>query len=127
MTVLAKCYYEFLNQILPAYLEGNVPLKISGDLIDPPYITYTFSRADMFQQSLEQVRIWTYSSSMNELLGYLDIIENLVSYGGVLIDLDGGKGSMWIKRGTPFIQRQPMDETNLMVGYVNLIVQSLIM
>lgn len=130
MTDLARLYFQFWSQIpkgdgsfLPAFLEESVPASTPF-----PYLTYSLSRNDMFVSGLDQVRVWTRSTSVSQLMGLLESIEEAIPHGGTILDLPNGKGAIALNRGTPFIQRQPMpaDEADIQVGFINVEVQSYI-
>lgn len=120
MTEIAKLYYSFWNEILPSYPEYDVPADA-----EMPYITYTLSEVEVFTDGLKQVRLWTYSKSYEQYTKYCDIIKQKIPQRiGAILTTSNKKGYVSIKRGDGnFIQRQPMDEPDLKVAYINFIVR----
>ena len=124
MTDLATLYFSFWstaipfgNSHLPVFLEQLVPVGQSL-----PYLTYTLSRNEAFENGLDVVRVWTRSTSVAPLMALLDHVEVAMPHGGRTLTLPNGKGAIRLFRGQPFIQRQPMPdgEADIQVGYVNI-------
>jgi len=136
MTKLAMLYRQFWSTAIPfgnGYLPAFPEYTVASDT-PFPYLTYTITQNDVFRQGLEQVRIWTRSANIGELAEFSDRVEAVIPTGGVILKLmsqlrcrtqSDNAGCIYINRGTPFIQRQPMDDHDLQVGYVNLIIQTL--
>lgn len=121
MEELAKLYYEFWNQLLPAYMEEHIPENASL-----PYLTYTFKMDRFGNESVQQVKIWTRSKSFQSLSRYCASFGDLVPDSGTVLHLNNKKGAIYIYRGAPFIQILPLDNPDLKVAYINVIIKSFI-
>ena len=105
--------YDYFNQFLPAYIENQVPSDA-----EYPYITYTVSYANEFEDNLIQCRIWTKSDTTFEVRKYADqIAENVGN--GVLFKCREG-GTLWVKSGSPFIQFITDEDITIKSAYINL-------
>lgn len=105
--------YDYFNQFLPAYIENQVPSDAKY-----PYITYTVSYANEFEDNLIQCRIWTKSDTTFEVRKYADqIAENVGN--GVLFKCREG-GTLWVKSGSPFIQFITDEDITIKSAYINL-------
>lgn len=139
---LMATYANFLSNIidfdsdfgekLPFFPENAVPLQFpnkQGDMqsMVMPYGTYAIARTDMFTSGIHAIRIWSRSSSITQLMQLLDGVENAVPRSGVRLSLPENKGTISIYRGDPFIQRQPSDETDIQIGYVNLEIRNYVL
>lgn len=131
MTSLGKLYFDFWSKAVPLG-DGFLPIHLE-DMIPSntpfPYLTYSLTRNDMFENGLDQVRIWTHSQNIIQLSSFLDSVAEAVPHQGVVLELPDGNGALWLMRGTPFQQRQPMpeDEPGIQVGYVNIATRSYIL
>ena len=128
MTDLVLAYWDFWRTAVP-YSGGYLPVFPEQTVptgTDLPYLTYSLTRNDAFEQTIDTVRVWSRSTNIQQLSGFLDSVAEIVPHGGVVLDIPG-KGSLWLMRGTPFIQRQPSDETDIQTWYVNIIVRSYIL
>lgn len=105
--------YDYFNQFLPAYIENQVPSDA-----EYPYITYTVSYANEFEDNLIQCRIWTKSDTTFEVRKYADQIAENVGNGVLFKCREGGK--MWVKAGTPFIQFITDEDITIKSAYINL-------
>lgn len=126
MVDLVTAYWEFWSTAIPydggyltIYPEYTVP--VNAPL---PYLTYTITRNDMFVNGLDQVRIWTRSTNIRQLSELSGYLEQKIPRSGVSIIIPNNNGAIMLYRGDPFIQRQPMDEVDLQVAYINIIVNN---
>ena len=111
--------YSYFNQFLPAYIENQVPEDAKM-----PYITYTVSFADEFEDNLIQCRIWTKSDSTADIRKYSDMIADNIGNGVLYKCKEGGK--LWIKAGSPFMQVVSDEDETIKTVYINLITNFLI-
>ena len=113
-TNLSKTLYNYFNSFgVPAYLEYNIPVGATF-----PYISYTLSYEDGYIDNLIQARIWTKSSGLTQLATLADKIGDNIGNGITVNGADGG--TVWIKKGSPFVQFVPDDDTTLKVAYLTL-------
>lgn len=127
MTELAKLLYAFWNKIEPAYVTSAVPSEdIDGNPVRPPYITYDVVTPTAFNDALQQVRVWTYSTSLAPLMDILDRISAAIPPDeGTLFNTT--RGVYWIRRGNPWQQvvPSPEDEQNYKTALVNVTIGNL--
>ena len=116
--------YNYFNQFLPAYIEGQIPDKVDGKKVEPPYITYSVSYANEYEDNLIQCRIWTKSDTTFEVRKYADMIADNVGNGTLFKCKEGGQ--VWIKTGSPFMQIVPDEDETIKSVYINLITNFLI-
>lgn len=85
---------------LKAYDENSVP-----DTAKLPYITYE-SSVDSFGNFIAlTANLWYRSSSWSEITAKEQEIADFITRGGRMINYDGG--AMWIQRASPWAQRLP--------------------
>ena len=96
MTKAAALHSFFSGFGLTAYEENSVP-----DDAVLPYITYSLT-TDSFSDysSALTISLWYRSTSWKAINAKCEEVSAVISYGGQLIDCDGGR--IWIKRGQPF-------------------------
>lgn len=105
--------YDYFNQFLPSYIENQVPEEAVF-----PYLTYTVSCDEIFNDNLIQARIWTKGNSTSDLRKYSDLIaENIGN--GTLFDCKEG-GTLWIKQGSPFMQIVTDEDITIKSVFINL-------
>lgn len=128
MTEYARMYYDFWSKAiphaggyLPAYPEHTVPANTQF-----PYITYTLAQNNMFDEWLDQVRVWTRSDNIGQLSEFLAYVAEAVPFDGMMLYLPDRSGALCLYRGTPFMQIQPVDDPDIKVGYVNIETRSYI-
>lgn len=111
----AKALVAFLNSIgsTPAYQE---PVSSQASL---PYIAFGYIQGDFSESYIQQLTIWTRSeSSYQEAYEIGDQIAKAVPIQGVLYKTDGA--TLYIKRGSPFMQNQRDETTTIRAVLVNL-------
>lgn len=96
MTKAAALHSFFSGFGLTAYEENSVP----DDAVFP-YITYSLT-TDSFSDysSTLTISLWYRSTSWKAINAKCEEVSAAISYGGQLVDCDGGR--IWIKRGQPF-------------------------
>lgn len=103
-----------------AYDEGTFEALGIGDR----YITYEVSTSNFGEPVALTASLWHQSTRWEEISQKADEIAEYIGYGGKLIKIDGGY--MWIKLGTPFAQRMPVEDKLLMRRiYLNISVDYL--
>ena len=112
-TDIFKTYYSFFSNIMPSYVEGFVPPNTPF-----PYLTYQVLDNDNLTNTMQQVRIWTKSSSMMELAGYLDMVESELGEGLVLPIQEGGH--ILMTKGSPFMQLVQDEDINIKSALLNI-------
>ena len=129
MTDLLKLYWNFLSKAIPfggGFLKAFPETTVDKD--EPlPYLTYSVSKGDFLQPTLNVIRIWTRSTNLMQLAGFTDSLDKAIPHGGVRLFLPDNKGGVYIVRGNPWTQPQPMDEADIRVSYSNVIIQSFIL
>ena len=102
---------------LTAYDEQTVPTGWSAP--KPPYITYEVVTGNINNPVSLSASLWYRGTSWAPITQKLHEIEQALSYGGAIIDLDHGK--LWLQRGSPFAQRMSDDNDNLIRRiYINI-------
>lgn len=111
---------------VPAYPEDSVPIRDEdGELIEPPYITYTVVCPDWRGTAIHQARVWTRSESFMQAAELTDKVLAAIGQ-GVTLTAVGGRGYVTIDPGTPLVQMQPIDEPLYKVSYINLILGAIV-
>lgn len=119
-TNLSKTLYSYFNGFgASAFLENTVPVGTPF-----PYITYTLSYQDEYEDNLVQARLWTKSSSMIQVADLTDKIETNIGNGITIKGADGG--TIWLKKGSPFAQFITDDDITLKIVYINIVTNILI-
>lgn len=104
---------------LLAYEENSVPTDAVL-----PYITYQLV-VDSFDNEVSMTAsLWDNSTSWAYLTVKSNEIAQTIGRGGIILDCDGG--SIWIKKGVPFIQNMSdPDNTNIKRKLINITVEYL--
>lgn len=129
MTELITAYYDFLSTAVPhgfGYLQFYPENAVPVDAV-MPYGTYTITRNDMFQSGLDQIRLWSRSTGLNQVAGFMDSIDKAIPHGGIRMELENGRGAIAIYRGQPFMQLQPTDQIDLRIAYINVEIHNYIL
>lgn len=111
-----QAYYNFWSSVIPgvpAFVEQTVP-----ELQSMPYITYTLQQNSFGESAIHQARVWTQSTDYEQMANCLQIIEDKIPDAGVNLPVEGGVIIFY--RGQPFIQKMPMEDPLLQVGYINI-------
>lgn len=113
MKATATALHTFFSSFgVRAWPEGCVPYEAKL-----PYITYTLAQSEWDVPVTLQARVWTRSSSFEEVNRITGEILRAVG-GGVLIPAGGG--SVCIRPGSPLAQQMPMPgEPEMKVMYLN--------
>ena len=117
MTKAAAIYQFWSGFGLDAYEETVVPT--GSDAPDFPYITYSLVTDGFGNEVAMAASIWYRSTSWAEVNAKADEIAEHIGLGGVILPCDGG--SVWIKRGLPFMQNMsdPSDDM-IRRKYINI-------
>lgn len=119
MTDIFESIYAFLSQIgIPVYPENGIP----SDAV-LPYMTWTPIQTNWDEDSIMSVRIWDRSTNYKRLAALVDKL------GEALKDdttLKTGTGYIYLYRGTPFAQPQPLQDTDVKVMYINIGINTMI-
>jgi len=142
ISALTSTYFQFLKTMIPFesnfgsnllfFPENSVPLRFINkngveQPVEMPYGTYNIARTDIFQSSLNQLRIWTRSQSIGQVLGLCEHIETAIPNEGRILSLLDNKGAIGVYRGDRFMQLQPMDEPDIKVMYINVEIRSYVL
>ncbi len=88
------------------------------------YITYEVQTANLGDPVALTASLWYRSTSWAEITQKAEEIAQAIGYGGKVIPVEGGY--LWIKLGSPFAQRMPVDEDDSMRRiYLNISVDFL--
>lgn len=117
MENVAKTLYNFFNSLMPSYLENYVPVGIEF-----PYLTYQLIQGNTLQPELIQIRIYTKSESLIELVSYIDNINETIEE-GLNIPILNEENKMWIYKGNPFSQFVSEEDKTIKSGLINLNIQ----
>lgn len=104
---------------LTAYEENSAPTEASF-----PYLTYQLV-VDSFDNEVSMTAsLWDNSTSWAYLTVKSNEISQTIGRGGIFLDCDGG--SIWIKKGVPFIQNMSdPSNTNIKRKLINITVEYL--
>lgn len=115
MTEGAKAMVAFLNKVvkIPAYQE---PVSTQAKL---PYISFSYMQGDFSESYMQQLTIWTRSeASYQEAYQLADKLAAAVPIQGALYTAEGT--TLYIKRGSPFMQNQRDETPTIRAVLVNL-------
>ena len=116
----AQALYQFWNSFnIPAYDQSTVP-----EDAQMPYITYEMSEDMLDNDLLLSASIWYNSLSWEEITLKANEISRYVTLIHTPIPLDGG-GYLWVKRGSPFMQRMSDENKYVRRIYINIQVEFL--
>ena len=120
--VISATLYAFYSGFgVRAWSEEDVPAtEDDGTPLKPPYITYSVVCPEWRENAIHQARIWTRSESNEEAFTLAGKVLEAIGE-GVTLKAVGGKGYVTLDPGTPLAQKQPMDENEIRVVYINLI------
>ena len=118
ITEYSKALNSFLSSFMPSFIQGSVP-----DNTQFPYLTYSFSYVSNLEETPIQVQIYSRSSSYRELNEKIDLIDNKVGE-GITIPCDSG--TLWIKKGDPFVQILESEDKAIRRAYLLLNINPLI-
>jgi hypothetical protein len=112
----ASVFHTYMSSFgLTAYEETTAPTDATF-----PYLTYTFSSGDFQEGEIPiTVNLWYYSESNTTANAKAEEISQAITRGGVHLPCE--RGSIWIKKGSPFVQSlsDPSDE-KIRRRYINL-------
>lgn len=112
-----QAYTNFWNSFnLTAYDEGCVP-----DKANLPYITFNIGEDDFNYPVSLTASIWYRSSNWVDITNKADEISDKISRGGTVVNYDDG--ALWIKKGTPFMQRVKDPDDSIRRIFMNIDVE----
>ena len=106
----AQALYSFWSSFnVPAIDEQSAyDEDVLKDLnIDFPYITYETATSNFDHEVALTASLWDRSTSWATITALADQIASYIGYGGKMLTIDGGY--LWLKLGSPFAQRFPVD------------------
>lgn len=117
MTKEARIHSFWSSFGLTAYEENAVPTEASF-----PYLTYQLV-VDSFDNEVSMTAsLWDNSTSWAYLTVKSNEIAQTIGRGGIILNCDGG--SIWIKKGVPFIQNMSdPSNTNIKRKLINITVE----
>ena len=99
---------------LTAYEESNVPTTATL-----PYLTYQYSTSSFGSGQVAMVVNLWYRTEKNDVPNAkAEQIYDTVGRGGVMIPVENG--TIWIKRGSPFVQSISDPDASIRRRYINL-------
>lgn len=121
MTEVMKAIYGFLTATagVPVYTENGVPTDAVL-----PYVTYSPIITPWDGDSLTIVRVWDRSNSYKRISGIVDKLSNAVNESATI--KVSGSGYVYLYKGDPWVQMQPMDSPDIKVAYLNLGISTII-
>lgn len=105
---------------VPAYTEDSVPSDEKE-----PFITYTVVCPDWRETAIHQVRIWTRSESNAQMMQLADKVLGKIG-DGITLRAVNADGYVTLDPGTPLVQMQPMENSDIRVAYINLVLGAVI-
>lgn len=100
----------------PAYDENTVPAAPDAPAL--PYITYGAAKSNFDEPVALHCDLWDKGTSWTAITNKADEINREIGMGGKMLRY--GSGYIWIKRGTPFMQRMPDDDPEIRRIYINI-------
>lgn len=113
ITNVAKTLKTFFSQFAPAFIKDSVPVGTQS-----PYCAYSLITESFDSEGIIQLHIYNDGSGIAELLEIAGRIETTIGESGIL--LPGGNGYLWLYKGTPFAQIEPMGEEDFNGVYVTI-------
>ena len=99
---------------LTAYEESNVP-----NAAPLPYLTYQYNTSSFGAGEVAVVvNLWYRTASNDIPNAKAEQIYNTIGRGGVMIPVENG--TIWIKRGSPFVQSISDTDASIRRRYINL-------
>ena len=109
-----QALHSFWNSFgIPAYDETSVP-----DGVSEPYITYSVATGSLGDMIALTATIWYRGTSWADVTQKKNQIAEAISFGGKLIEFDGG--SIWLTRGYTFAQRLSGQKDSVRAYYLQL-------
>lgn len=119
MTEIFNAIYAFLSQIgLPVYPENGVP----SDAV-LPYMTWTPIQTNWDTDGLMPIRLWDRSENYKRLSEIADKLSQMIDDYEIL---KTETGYIYLYRGDPWVQPQPLQDTDVKVLYVNIGINTMI-
>lgn len=119
MEELSRLYFQFFNQFTTAYQDGAVPAETAF-----PYIVYSVIRPEYLERSIMGVNIYDRSTGFARLRSIGTAISEAIPQSGTMLELENGKGTILLYRGSPFIQSRSLPDEevleNIKSDYVNI-------
>ena len=115
VTTKAAAVHQFMSGFgIPAYAASSVPSDS-----EMPYLTYRLS-VDGFTGTEVSVEadLWYYGESESVPNAKAEEVSRALGLGGRMLPCDNG--AIWIKRGSPFCQSVPEDDSMVKRRYINL-------
>ena len=114
MTDGARLLIKWLtDNVLVTYQE---PVSSKAKL---PYISLGYTDGNFGEPYVQQLSIWTRSdSSYSQAYQIADKLDKLIGDNGILIKDE--KTTMWLKRGSPFMQNRNDPDLTIKAVFVNL-------
>ena len=100
---------------LKAYDENTVP---DDALNDKKYLTYSVVVANFDEPVLASASLWYKDTSWAAITAKSEQINAALGRGGKVIKFD--HGYLWVKRGTPFMQRMGDEDDTIRRIYLNV-------
>ncbi len=119
MTDGAKTLIKWLNSnVLTSYQE---PVSSKAKL---PYISLNYNEAPTNESVLQSLSIWTRNdSSYSEAYEYADKLSKLLGDQGTIVK--DGDTSLYLSKGSPFVQNKLDDTETIRAVLVNITIQNL--
>lgn len=121
MTKAEALYKFFASFSLVAYEADSVP---NGDAAPEfPYITYSLATDSLGTEVPLSMNLWYRDkpghSALPDVVRKAEYIGRAIGYGGTLLKCDGG--TIWLKRGMPFVQYMgDPDDDLIRRAYINI-------
>lgn len=116
----AQALHQFWSRFgWKAYDKATVP----SEAFEPemPRITYDVAKSEFLSDISLSASLWDRSYSWDAISKKADEIYNYIGLGGRIIHYDDG--DIWIKRGSPFMQRMTDEDDTVRRIYINVDVE----
>lgn len=102
---------------VPVWIEGSMPQDAQL-----PYITFSQVETTWDASTTMNVRVWDRSTSVATVAGIVDKISDAIGEGVVL---PTENGYVYLYKGNPWAQLQPMEGTDMKVVYLNFAINTM--
>lgn len=111
---------RFFNSFgIPGYPKTSVPDKVAF-----PYLTYEIYDGDFLSgEAYPSIEVYYYTESESVPNAMVRTISNRIGLGGVVLPYDDG--AVWIKKGNPYAQNVPNEDSTIKQRHINLIYEFL--
>ena len=119
----AQALHSFWSSFQLTAIDEHSAYDESMEFPSNNYITYEVQTANIGNSAALTASLWYRSTSWEDISKKADESAAYIGYGGKVIAIDGGY--IWIKLGSPFAQRMPVEQDSIRRIILNISVDFL--